>query len=108
MSEQTNFNYEEASHAVEETKTALERAQACVSRLHQVLTENPAAFAPLAEPAFRLRDRLIEDLGTLEARLAQTGPAGHARDKQFDLGQQARTAEERGVSQADVRALGGQ
>ncbi len=108
MSEPTNFNYEEASHAVEETKTALERAQACVDRLHQLLTENPASFAPLAEPAFRLRDRLIEDLGTLEAGLARTGPAADAGRKPFHPGEQARAAEARGVSQGDVQALGGQ
>ena len=75
MADQTDFNYEEAMHGVLETKTALQRAQASVERLEQMLSERPRSFAPLAEPAFRLRDRLIEDLGTLEARLAQASAA---------------------------------
>jgi hypothetical protein len=71
------FNYEEAIHAVLETRTALERAQACVDRLERMLGERPRSFGPAAQAAFRLRDRLIGDLGTLEARLAQVnaGPA---------------------------------
>lgn len=111
MPEQTTLNYEEAIHGVEETETALGRAQACVERLHEILRENPASFAALAAPTFRLRDRLIEDLGTLEARLAQTGPAPPpaASDAgESPIGAKAREAEERGVSQGDVRSLGGQ
>ncbi len=58
-----------------ETRAALERALSCVGALERLLSERPAAFAPLAEPAFRMRDRLIEDLGTLEARMAQAPSA---------------------------------
>ncbi len=102
-----DFNFEEAIHGVLETRTALDRASAVTDRLEKLLSENPAAFAPLAAAAFRLRDRLIEDLGTLEAGLAQaqSTPAPAA---QTYIGKRASIAEELGVSQGDVRALGGE
>jgi hypothetical protein len=109
MSEQTTLNYEEAIHGVEEIETALGRAQACVARLHLILRQSPASFAALAAPTFRMRDRLVEDLGTLEARLAQTVVVPEVGDDpSSSIGDKAREAEERGVSQGDVRALGGQ
>lgn len=108
MPDSTDFNYEEAIHGVLETKTALGRAQADMLRLEKILSEHPASFAPLAEPAFRLRDRLIEDLGTLEARLAQADTAAVSGEPPPRLGQRANEAEALGVSQGDVRALGGQ
>ncbi len=75
MTRPTGYNFEEAIHGVLETRTALERAQAIMNRLEQLLSETPRYFGPLAEPTFRLRDRLIEDLGTLEAQLAQANSA---------------------------------
>lgn len=71
MAVKPQFNFEEAMHGVLETRTALERALADMDRLEQLLTQRPAAFAPLTAATFRLRDRLIEDLETLEARLVQ-------------------------------------
>jgi len=108
MPDQPDFNYEEASHAVAELRTALQRAQACADRLQQILAESPASFPALAAPTLRLRDRLVEDLGTLEARMPRVlAPSGAGR-RTFQIGDGAREAEERGVSQGDVRALGGQ
>jgi hypothetical protein len=101
MVERPAFNFEEAIHGVKETQTALKHAEACMDRLERLLSERPQSFAPLAQLAFRLRDRLIEDLGTLEARLAQEGsaPAPEPR-KAAPEGQDAPLA--------DVVALGGQ
>ncbi len=107
MPDQADFNYEEAIHGVLETRTALERATGIAERLERLLTENPSAFAPLAAAAFRLRDRLIEDLGTLEGQLAQAEAAPPQGPRSF-IGKRASIAEELGVSQGDVRALGGQ
>ncbi len=105
MPDQTDFNYEEAMHGVLETRTALGRAQAAVDRMEQMLAESPASFAPLAESAFRLRDRLIEDLGTLEARLAlvKSGvePAAGANPRQ-------RRGDKGSASLGDRVSLGGQ
>jgi hypothetical protein len=102
MTEKPDFNFEEAIHGVLETKTALERAGTVVNRLEQLLTQRPRAFAPLAERAFRLRDRLIEDLETLEARLARAEAGADAgdgpRDPRHDLD----------VPLGDAVALGGQ
>ena len=75
MADKIELNFEEAMHGVMETKTALERARTSMDQLERLLSERPAAFAPLAELVFRLRDRLIEDLETLQAQLAQVGPA---------------------------------
>ena len=98
MAAKPQFNFEEAIHGVLETRTALERALADMARMEQLLTERPAAFAPLAELAFHLRDRLIEDLETLEARLAQAiaspDPPPVVNDEDVPLG--------------DAVALGGQ
>ncbi len=81
MAEQTDLNFEEAMHGLTETKTALDRARTSMDELERLLSERPAAFAPLAELVFRLRDRLIEDLETLQAQLAQVGPAPSAGDE---------------------------
>jgi hypothetical protein len=108
MSDERTLNFEEAIHGVQEIETALDRAQACVGRLHRILAEDPASFAALAAPTFRMRDRLVEDLGTLEARMAHVRPVAPAADAKFQIGDGARKAEEKGVSQGDVRALGGQ
>ncbi len=108
MPDQIDFNYEEAIHGVLETKTALERAQASVARLEQLLSESPAAFAPLAQPTFRLRDRLIEDLGTLEARLAQVKPDAEASAAPTGVGRQERRGGDGSASLGDRVALGGQ
>jgi hypothetical protein len=108
MSDQANFNFEEAMHGVAETRTALGRAQAGVDRLERLLTERPAAFEAVAAAAFHLRDRLVEDLGTLEAQLAQAESAVVADAQPHAPGQRARLAEGLGVSQGDMRALGGQ
>ena len=75
MADLTDLNFEEAMHGIVETKAALERARTSMDALERLLSERPAAFAPLAELVFRLRDRLIEDLETLQAQLAQVGPA---------------------------------
>jgi hypothetical protein len=85
MPDQTFFNFDEAIHGVDETRIALERAGACVSRLEQLLTERPQSFAPLAQAAFRLRDRLIEDLETLEAGLAHASSSPSPGPKQPDF-----------------------
>jgi len=108
MPDQADFNFEEAIHGLLETRTALGRANASVDRLEQLLSERPAAFAPLVAQALRLRDRLIEDLGTLEARLAEAESAADAEPAPSGIGTRAGIAEDLGVSQGDVRALGGQ
>ncbi len=108
MPDQADFNYEEAIHGVLETRTALERASGLTERLERLLSENPAAFTPLAAAAFRLRDRLIEDLGTLEAGLAHAETIPAPEPRPMGLGDHASIAEALGVSQGDVRALGGQ
>ena len=97
-------------HGVLETRTALGRAQAGVDRLERLLTERPAAFEPVAAAAFHLRDRLVEDLGTLEAQLAhaEAEAASAPGVDPSGPGKQASLAEVLGVSQGDVRALGGQ
>ena len=108
MPEKPAFNYEEAIHGVLETKTALERAGASMDRLQQLLSERPAAFAPLAQLAFRLRDRLVEDLGSLEAQLAQVNTAGEAGAAQSGSEPPKAAAEDRNVPLGDAVALGGQ
>ena len=108
MPDRTDFNYEEAMHGVLETRTALGRAQADMDRLEQMLSEDPASFAPLAEPTFRLRDRLIEDLGTLEARLAQVKAAPEAPAPPSGVDRQERRGGDGSASLADRVALGGQ
>lgn len=108
MPDTADFNYEEAIHGVLETRTALERALAIAGRLERLLSQNPTAFTPLAAPTFRLRDRLIEDLGALEARLPRAEAAPAPERKSTQIGERASIAEELGVSQGDVRALGGQ
>ena len=84
MPHRAHFNYEEAMHGVLETRTALERARADVDRLERLLSERPRTFAAVAESAFRLRDRLIEDLGTLEASLARASRAPAAEEAEED------------------------
>ncbi len=103
MATRPDFNFEEAIHGILETRTALERGLASMSRLERLLSERPAAFGPLAEPAFRLRDRLIEDLGTLDAQLAQadSNPAGGG-----EAGKRA--TDDLDVPLGDAVALGGQ
>ncbi len=108
MPEQTDFNYEEAIHGVEETRTALARAQASMEWLEQLLHENPAAFAPLAQPTFRLRDRLVEDLGTLEARLAQAKRGAEAEAARSGSGSGEERADRGSASLADRVNLGAQ
>jgi len=108
MPDQTDFNYEEAMHGVLETRTALGRAQADMDRLEQMLSEDPASFAPLAEPTFRLRDRLIEDLGTLEARLAQVKRGEVVDAAPSGVGPQKRHPGDGSASLGDRVALGGQ
>ena len=97
MAEKPDFNFEEAIHGILQARTALKRAEVCMERLEQLLTTEPAAFAPLAEPTFRLRDRLIENLETLEATLARPRSASGADRRQ---GQD--------VPRGDAVALGGQ
>jgi hypothetical protein len=106
MAEQTNFNYEEAIHGVLETKTALERAQASVSRLEQMLSERPRSFAPVAASAFRLRDRLIEDLETLEAGLAQANSGASSGEAPSGAGAAPQADPDKPL--ADRFPLGGQ
>ena len=103
MATRPDFNFEEAIHGILETRTALERALTSMSRLERLLSERPAAFGPLAEPAFRLRDRLIEDLGTLDARLAQA-----ASDPREGGEAGERAADRPEVPLGDAVALGGQ
>ena len=75
-----------------------------MDRLEQLLSERPRSFAPLAEVAFRLRDRLIEDLGTLEALLAQaTSDEGVT-----DLDALDPDRKDQDVPLGDAVALGGQ
>jgi len=108
MPEKPDFNYEEAIHGVLETRTALERAQASMDRLERLLSEDPHVFAPLAEPAFRLRDRLIEDLGTLDARLAQVTAAAKAGVEPSGADLRAPAQGDPDVPLGDAVALGGQ
>ena len=104
MPEKPDFNYEEAMHGVLQTRTALQRALGEMDRLERLLTTEPRSFAPLAAATFRLRDRLIEDLETLEARLA--------RGKSGSDGALERPApdprEGHDVPRGDAVALGGQ
>ncbi len=104
MTQKPDFNYEEAIHGVLETRTALTRAQADMDRLEQLLSEHPAAFTPLAALTFRLRDRLIEDLGTLEARLAEVLAAPQRAAEHPSTDPRAGLDTPRG----DAVALGGQ
>ena len=104
MTAKPDFNFEEAIHGVLETRTALERAQASMDRLERLLSERPAAFAPLAELTFRLRDRLIEDLGALEAQLARVNAEGRKDSKPASADPRSGLDLPRG----DAVALGGQ
>ncbi len=108
MTKPTGYNYEEAIHAVLETKTALERAQAAVGRIEQLLSEAPRYFEPVAEPAFRLRDRLIEDLGTLEARLAEVTAAARAGSEPPGAGPRDLDPRDHGAPIQDAVNLGAQ
>ena len=102
MTGRLDFNYEEAIHGVLETRTALDRARTCVDRLEQLLSERPRSFPPVAEAALRLRDRLVEDLGTLEAALARAD-SGESRS-----GAEGSPERDPDVPLADKVALGGQ
>lgn len=97
--------FEEAMHGVDEAQTAVKRAEQALVRIRQRLTTEPASFTPLAEATFQLRDHLVTDLGTLEARLAQDISTAKAS------GEAARVAPHKrdpGVSLADKVPLGGQ
>ena len=103
-----DLNFEEAMHGLKESQIALERARGTMNRLERLLSERPHAFVPLAETAFRLRDRLVEDLGTLEAQLAQVNAAGEAGAAQSGSEPPKAAAEDRNVPLGDAVALGGQ
>ncbi len=108
MSHPTGYNFEEAIHGVLETKVALERAQAAVARLEQLLTETPRYFQPVAEPAFRLRDRLIEDLETLEVQLSKASAAAHSGAEPPGDGPRDVDPRDHGVPIEDAVNLGAQ
>ncbi len=108
MTNPSGYNYEEAIHGVLETKTALERAQALMERVEKLLSEAPRYFEAVAEPAFRLRDRLVEDLGTLEARMAEVSAAAKAGGPPPGDGPRDLDPRAHGVPLGDSVYIGGQ
>src|SRR3569833_3097288 len=108
MTNPSGYNYEEALHGVLEAKTALQRAQALMEKVEKLLSEEPRHFEPVAEPALRLRDRLIEDVGALEARLAEASAAANSGAPAAGDGPRDVDPRGHGVPLGDSVYIGGQ